>query len=102
MQAQTVGARTHVSTQVRRHAERHVLCDDGHSRHVVVHWAAGAHAPAELHQPQPGASAAREQTSVARPQTAGEEMLSAMAAPAGVIGGRAANAAAQQSAIMCF
>ena len=64
-QAQTVLAGAHESTHVLRHDERHVLCVDGHSRHVVVHWSAGAQVLLSLHQPQPDPSAEHEHTSCA-------------------------------------
>ena len=60
---------------MRRHELRHVLCDDGHSRHVVVHWSAGSHVSVDEHQPHPGASSEHVQTSVAAEHTEGAEML---------------------------
>lgn len=81
VQPQTLGAAAHVSMHLRRHDERHVLCEGGHSRHVVVHWSAGAQVPVELHQPHPGARAAHEQMSDARPHAAADEMFTARPAP---------------------
>jgi hypothetical protein len=81
VQPHTLGAAAHVSTHLRRQEERHVLCVCGHSRHVVVHWSAGAHVPVELHHPQPGASAEHAQTSAAKLHAAGDETLRSSAAP---------------------
>ena len=72
---QTDLAAEHVSTQLRRHIDRHDLWLDGHSRHVSVHWSAGAHDEVDEHQPHPGASAAHEQTSAAVEHTATELTL---------------------------
>ena len=72
-QAQTVLAGAHESTHVLRHDERHVLCVDGHSRHVVVHWSAGAQVLLSLHQPQPTVSA-EETTAVAGAAGAAQAM----------------------------
>lgn len=75
LQPQTLDTSAQVSTQVRRHEERQVLWEDGHSRHVVVQRLAGSHVFDEEHQPQPGASAAQVHTSLALSHTAAEEML---------------------------
>ena len=75
VQPQTEAACAHVSTQVRRQAERQVSCRVGHSRHVVVHRSAGAHLPFFEHQPHPGASAEQEHRSVAAAHTASELTL---------------------------
>ena len=89
---QTDETRAHVSTHCLLHDERHVLCEEGHSRQVVVHLFAGAHTPREEHQPQPGARAEQPQTSVAVAQSEAEETLresgGGIAKRALVLGGR--------------
>ena len=74
-QAQAVFAIEHVSMQCRRQDARHVLCDDGHSRHVVVHLSAGSHVSVDEHQPQPGESSWQPHTSVAAAHTSDEDTL---------------------------
>jgi hypothetical protein len=65
--------------QCRRQDARHVLCDDGHSRHVVVHLSAGLHVSVDEHQPQPGESSWQPHTSVAAAHTSDEDTLNVRA-----------------------
>ena len=51
------------------------MCDDGHSRHVVVHLSAGLHVSVDEHQPQPGESSWQPHTSVAAAHTSDEDTL---------------------------
>jgi len=69
----------HVSMQCRRQDARHVLCVDGHSRHVVVHLSAGLHVSVDEHQPQPGESSWQPHTSVAAAHTSDEDTLNVRA-----------------------
>ena len=83
VQPHTLLTSAQVLMHLRRHDLRHVLCVDGHSRHVVVHSLAGAHFSLEEHQPQPGARSEQVHTSVAWEQTAGELTLKWPAAATG-------------------